>query len=222
MPVPSLVVIGGGGDVGRGIVAAATDRGWAVTIVGRDRARLDSVVEEFATVAAVAGDVSSAAGVERIVAAIDFASVNAVVMSVNAPLEPAPLLGAPLSDVAGHVCRQYEAHLLAASGLIPRLSAGSVYVGIGGGMADVTYPGMGAASIVQAGLRAAYRHLAKESRAHGVAVRELIVHSMVSGRSNRATADPSWIAAEQVGESVCALIADPTGPRDPIVDLRPS
>lgn len=220
MTISSLMIIGGSGDVGRGIVDAAAKRRWAVTVVGRDRARLDAIADDFGDVATLVGDISSSAGVAELAAQVDLATVGAVVVSVNARLVPGSLLATPWAEMAGHVHQQYEAHMSAAFGLIPGMSAGSRFVGIGGGMADVTYPGLGAASIAQAGLRAAYRHLRKEGRAHGVAVHQLVVHSMVAGRSNRSTADSSWLTAEEVGEAVCTMLADECP--DPIVDLRPS
>ena len=127
-----------------------------------------------------------------------------------------------MTQIAAHVWPQYEAHLLAASGLIPVLSPGSSFIGIGGGMADVTYTGMSAASIAQAGLRAAYRHLAKESRARRVAVRQLVLHSMIAGESNADNADPSWITAEQVGRAVCEMVQDDGDSPEAVLDLRPS
>lgn len=79
-----VIVLGASGATGRGIVAAALRRGWAVTAFVRDPAKLG-----VAGAAVVRGDVGDAAAVAKAIAGHD-AVVSA--LGVGRPLKPDPVV----------------------------------------------------------------------------------------------------------------------------------
>jgi hypothetical protein len=92
-------------------------------------------------------------------------------------------------------------------------------IGIGGGTADFILPGLAPMSMAQAALRMLYRGLAKERRG-GAQLCELMVVSMIAGVSNRASAPPEWLTAEEVGRHVCTILAAPDSFAGPVLQLR--
>jgi NAD(P)-dependent dehydrogenase (short-subunit alcohol dehydrogenase family) len=149
-----------------------------------------------------------------------FGGIDAVVVAVNAPNQQQPLLQWSPAALTGLFDANLMTHFIAAKTFIPQLAAGGVFIGIGGGTADFIIPGMTQLSMVQAALRMMYRGIARECRDSKVAIRELIIVSMVNGESKRATADPAWIIDTEVGRHVCAVIADPACFPGPILTLK--
>ena len=205
----SIAVIGATGDVGRGITRAAGERGWNVTAVGRDLARLEPLAPSLGSPALVEGSIATAADAERLADALDIGGLDAVVVATSAGWEPRAALETQWSDAAGFFDAYLQTHMAAGTTFVPRLAEGAVLLGIGGGMADFPAPGMGAVSMAQAAQRMWYRHLAREAGKRGVQVREVIVASMVAGDSNRDQADSAWLSDAQIGASVCDVLADP-------------
>ena len=74
-------------------------------------------------------------------------------------------------------------------------------------------------SMSQAALRMMYRGLAKE-RVEGAKLRELMIVSMVAGRSNREEAPEEWITDREVGLHVCAILDEPERFPGPVLQLR--
>jgi len=146
-------------------------------------------------------------------------SIDAVVVSVNAPVRTAPLAQWSAEDIAALVAANLLTHFVAAQVMLPRLPEGGLFIGIGGGTADVLLPGMAPLSIVQAGLRMLYRSAAREM-AGPAQVRELIINSMVNGPGKRAVARPEWLTDDDVGAHVCAILADPSAFPGPVLQLR--
>ena len=72
---------------------------------------------------------------------------------------------------------------------------------------------------MRAAQRMLYRGLAREQR-EGAAIRELIIVSMVNGQSKRDRAQPDWVTAIEVGQQVCAILADPDLFPGPVLDLK--
>jgi NAD(P)-dependent dehydrogenase (short-subunit alcohol dehydrogenase family) len=221
MEPQTVLVVGATGDVGRGVVAAAAERGWSVTAAARSEAGLAELREQWPELTTVRADVATADGAGSLAQAGGDALWTAVVVAVNSSGKPAPLVGQPYPDVAAYLAGNLAPHLNCISAFLPALPAGAVLLGIGGGMADFVVPGMAAASMTQAAQRMAYRYAAKEAREHGVVVRELLVRSMVAGASNRETAAPEWLTDRQVGDRACEIIADPGEMRDPVIVLDP-
>ena len=103
--------------------------------------------------------------------------------------------------------------------MLPRLPANGMLIGIGGGTADFILPKMAQLSMLQAAQRMMYRGFAKERR-DGAQVRELMLISMINGERKREIAEPDWVMDTEVGEHVCAIIADPTAFAGPILRLE--
>lgn len=223
MAKATLLVVGAGGDVGRGIVSAALASGRNVIAVGRDAAKLEKVAEGHpgAALACVAGDLASEASAERLwlAARVPFGQIDAAVVSVNMPVARRSLAEWSADDLAATIAGNVLTHFIAAKCILPRLPDSGMFIGIGGGTADFIFPRMAPISMSQAALRMLYRGLAKE-RTAGAQLCELMVVSMVAGASNRNTANDEWITDEEVGQHVCAILDAPDRFAQPILHLR--
>lgn len=206
------MIVGAAGDVGRGIVSAALASGRQVVACGRTLASLEELAREHASerLACVAGSLASEEEAARLwrSAQEPFGAIGDAVVSVNAPGQVKPIIEWSAQELSASLSGNLTSHLIAARAFIPNLPADGVFIGIGGGTADFIIPGMAHFSIAQAGLRMLYKGLGKECR-DGPAVRELMVVSMVSGRSNRDAAKPEWITDEEIGKHVCTVLDSP-------------
>ena len=54
-----LLIIGAAGDVGQGIVSAASARGWQVAAAGRSAAKLDALASRLPGITPITGDLGS-------------------------------------------------------------------------------------------------------------------------------------------------------------------
>ncbi|THJ31348.1 NAD(P)H-binding protein [Candidatus Frankia alpina] len=202
----SLIVVGATGNVGRGIVAAARQRGWEVTAVDRDTVGFDALPDEFAGVKTVVGSVADAEQAAELAARLDLASVDAV--AVNIPWTPTPVLATTWEQAENHLGPYLQLHLSAATTFLPVLSAGAVYLGMGGGMADIPARGMGVVSMAQAAQRMLYRHLEREARASEVLVREVMIRAMVHGFGQPGEPGPGMLGSDVIGQRVCDVLVD--------------
>ncbi|WP_261557565.1 NAD(P)H-binding protein [Frankia tisae] len=204
----SLIVVGATGNVGRGIVAAARERGWEVTAVDRDTVGFDALPDEFVGVKTVVGSVADAEQAAELAARLDLASADAVVVAVNIPWTPTPVLSTTWEQAENHLGPYLQLHLSAATTFLPALSAGAVYLGMGGGMADIPARGMGVVSMAQAAQRMLYRHLEREARAGEVLVREVMIRAMVHGFGQPGEPGKGMLGSGVIGERVCDVLAD--------------
>lgn len=218
----TLLVIGAAGDVGQGIVIKARERGWQVVAAGRDPAKLTKPFGSDEGVAIVAGDLSNDAGAADLwdEATATVGAIDAVVVTVNSFARMQPVLDLSGDEIADHYAANVLTHITAASAFLPKLGEGGMFFGIGGGTADFIIPKKVPTSMHHAALRMFYRGLAREYRDLPVDIRELLVTSMVTGASNRDTALPEWLTDAEIGEHVCAIIADPAAFPGPILALR--
>lgn len=218
-----LMVVGAGGDVGRGVVEAALQSGRRVIACGRNPVRLEGLVAGHGTdrLACVAGSIGSEADAADLWdrAREPFGLIGDVVISVNAAGALQPILEWDADDLGEALAGNLLTHFVAAKTFIPRLPDDGMFLGIGGGTADFIFPNMAHFSIAQAGLRMLYRALGKECR-EGPAIRELIIVSMVSGASNRDRARPEWLTDEEVGRHVCAILDAPERYPDTVLKLQ--
>jgi NAD(P)-dependent dehydrogenase (short-subunit alcohol dehydrogenase family) len=214
------LVIGAGGDVGQGIVAAAASRGWTVCAAGRTAARLEAVAARHSGVVPIVGDVGSpdAAMTLMINAKAALGGLDAVIVSVNAPASFRPLFENDEESLIALFRCNIVSHFNAAKAALDVLPAEGVLLGMGGGMADWIPPNGTHQSIVQAGLRNFYRGLAKEYRDR--IVRQMQIVSMVNGASKRDVAQESWLTDCECGEHACAIVARPEEFKGPIVVLK--
>jgi NAD(P)-dependent dehydrogenase (short-subunit alcohol dehydrogenase family) len=219
----TVLVVGAGGDVGRGVVEAALRSGRKVVAAGRNSERLASLAHLAGSdrLAMVQGDLASEAGAlalwEAAVAA--FGGIDAAVVSVNAANAVRPLAEWSADDLADLLAGNVLTHFVAAKCFLPLLPETGMLIGIGGGTADFIFPGMAPVSMAQAAQQMLYRGLAKERRS-GAELRELMIVSMVAGQSNRDTAQPDWVTDLEAGMHVCAMLDAPERFAKPIVHLR--
>lgn len=145
-----------------------------------------------------------------------FGEIDAVVVSINSPRHPRSLRSHTTDELAAVIGSDLLSHYAAARAFVPALVAGGVFLGIGGGSADFVLEGGAQLSVAQAGLRMMYRGLAHEFAAQPIAVRQLIVASVVNGASTRDHADPLWVTAAEIGERVAAIVEAPGDYPEPI------
>ncbi len=220
----TIVVIGATGDVGQGIVAELLQAGHAVTAVGRSPDRLARLTQIHAGIAALStlrGSVETLDNAKSLAAAIGGSPApDAIVVSVNGRQQTSGVFDLQADTLEQMLRSNLSTHLVAAQALIPAVAPGGLYLGIGGGMADLVFPGNAAISMAQAAQRALFRYLAKEGEGRPVMIRELLLYAMIAGERTRATAEPHWLTAEEVGRHVAAIIADPGPFEGPILSLK--
>lgn len=216
----TILVVGAAGDVGQGIVAAARTSGWRVVAVGRSADKL-ARFDDDPGITAIVGDISTEAGAEAIWAGAtsSLGAIDAAIIAVNAPNEIRPLADWRPEDLSALFASNVVSHFIAAKVFVPRLPANGVFLGIGGGTADFIIPNMAPLSVMQAAQRMLYRGLAREQR-QSAAIRELMIVSMVNGQSKRDRAQPDWVTDIEVGQHVCAILADPERFPGPVLNLK--
>lgn len=216
----TLLIIGATGDVGRGIVAAATSRGWRVAAAARSPAKLDELVIEFPDILPLAGDVGSPSAAAALMhrGETQLGGVDGVVVSVNAPARMQPLFDNDEDSLVDLFRSNVVSHFHAAKAALDVMRPVGVLLGIGGGMADWVPKNGTHQSIVQAGLRNFYRGLAKEFPDRSI--RQMQIVSMVNGKSKRAIAQDSWLTDLECGEHACAILDAPAAFEGPVVVLK--
>jgi NAD(P)-dependent dehydrogenase (short-subunit alcohol dehydrogenase family) len=214
-----LLVLGATGDVGRGIVREATRRGWTVVASSRHVSQCTEL--DLPGVTRIPADGTVAADLDRLVQLSDATDLDAVIVATSpttARIAPGAETGTPA--FVGYVADTLWPHHAALSAFLPHLRPGALFLGIGGGMADLVLRGYGHVSAAQAAQRMLYRSTAKEA-ASGV-VRELMIRSMVTGDSNRDRAPAEWLTDAEIGRHVCDLVAEEHDARgDPVWELVP-
>jgi NAD(P)-dependent dehydrogenase (short-subunit alcohol dehydrogenase family) len=148
------------------------------------------------------------------------APFDAIVTAVNLPPAPVALLDCPADQLVDVLQGNLVTHLCAARALLPLLAPGGRYIGIGGGMADFTFPGRGPVSICQAAQRNMFRFLAMEGAERGASVVELMLYSHIVDPADEETASARDIRADEVGDHVLAVIERPEEFAGPILALK--
>ena len=220
--IRNLLVLGGTGTVGRGITRRMAAAGWQVTVVARNRDRLAELTQSVPQIATVVGSVNSDADAAVLADTLrqSAAPFDAIVASFNLPLATTPLLDCSANHLAEVLHGNLVTHLIAARAMLPLLRSDGRYVGIGGGMADFTFPGVGPVSICQAGQRNMFRFLAMEAAERGLSVVELMLFSHIVDPMEEESASPRDIRADEVGEHVRAVLERPEEFTGPILSLK--
>lgn len=204
----SLVVIGGTGNVGRGIVASGLGRGWDVTVVDRDTVGFESLAQELDGARTVVGSVADAHSAAELAGRLELGKADGVVLAVNLPWTPTPVLSTTWEQAEAHLNPYLQLHHSAATAFLPAMSPGAVLLGMGGGMADIPARGMGVVSMAQAAQRMLYRHLEREARSSGVLVREVMIKAMVHGYGQPGEPQAGMLGADVIGKRVCDVLTD--------------
>ena len=196
--------------------------GWHVTVVARNRDRLVELTNTVPKIATVAGSVNSDADAAVLADTLtqSAAPFDAIVASFNLPLATTALLDCSADHLAEVLHGNLVTHLIAARAMLPLLRPNGRYVGIGGGMADFTFPGVGPVSICQAGQRNMFRFLAMEAAERGLSVVELMLFSHIVDPMEEESASPRDIRADEVGEHVRAVLERPEEFTGPILSLK--
>lgn len=217
-----VLVIGATGDVGYGIITVGTENGWQLIAVGRSEEKLEQLKAEFPDVQVIAGDLSSQASADRIWSKAEqcFGGIDAVIVSVSAPLHEMPVLEYSPDGVMELFKANLMTHFIAAKTFIPKLTQEAIFIGLGGGMADFLLPNVAPVSMAQSAQRIMYRAIANEAAESAPMIKEMMVYSMVNGRSRRDIAKPSWITDVDIGRHLYAIIENPSAFPDTILTLK--
>jgi NAD(P)-dependent dehydrogenase (short-subunit alcohol dehydrogenase family) len=218
----TAVIIGATGTVGRGITRAFRARGWDIVAVGRNADTLADFQREAPgtrVICGTVGDDESAIATAAKVSAVA-PVINAVITTINMPQTTARLLDTSAENLVEILVGNVISHHCAAKAFLPLLTGGGRYIGIGGGMADVTFAGMGAVSICQAAQRNLFRFLAQETEGEARSVYELMLFSHIVDPVNEQVANPRDIRADEVGAHVLAILESPEVFVGPILTLK--
>ncbi|GAA3513496.1 hypothetical protein GCM10022234_05300 [Aeromicrobium panaciterrae] len=213
-----VAVIGATGDVGRGVVREAVSRGWEVVAVSRDASRARDLASLGVRI--VTADLTDESAATALATELDAAHLDAVVVATNVPSSRTFVLNHQSRDLVDSVARTLLSHHVTMRAFLPLMDAGSVFLGVGGGMADFVVKGYAHASVAQAAQRMLYRTVAAEWLTHPV-VLELLVQSMVAGDSNRESAPATWLTDAQIGARICDILDDPGSHEGPILTMAP-
>src|SRR4051812_23692659 len=159
-----VLVIGASGDVGQGVASQLLQAGYRVIAAGRSADKLQALSQRLAAATAletVVGSVADETSAQALRAAVQQRAerLDAVIVSVNAPWQQAPLEAVSSRQLIDVLNTNLVSHLMAAQAFVPALPAGATYLAIGGGMADFVVPGFGPVSMCQAAQRAMFRML---------------------------------------------------------------
>jgi NAD(P)-dependent dehydrogenase (short-subunit alcohol dehydrogenase family) len=219
----TIVVVGASGMVGEGIALVLAAQGHHVTGVGRSLERLSRIGEQGVggkRIAILQGDVATDADASRLAADLQRASPDVIITSINGFRAASPVFDLQAGNLERTLRENLSAHLTAARHLIPTLKPAGLYLGIGGGMADLVFPRCAAVSMAQAAQRAMFSYLSKEVDASKAYVRELLLYSMITPGSEILAAEPHRITAEEVGRHVAAILERPAEFAGPILSLK--
>jgi NAD(P)-dependent dehydrogenase (short-subunit alcohol dehydrogenase family) len=217
-----LLIVGATGDVGRGITEISVQKGWKVVAAARNQSKLDEIKSQHQGLATVAGDLSSEAQAEQLWtnAAGIYNGIDAVIISVNAPIANQLILDASSEELLSLFQHNVISHFNAAKAFLPKLPKDGLFIGIGGGMADFIMPKMAQHSMAQSALRQMYRGIVKEAGEDAPIIKELMILSMVNGVSCRERAKPSWVTDLDIGNHVCAILDNPSAFSKTILTLQ--
>ena len=217
-----LYVIGSTGTVGSGIARAANAAGWSVLAMGRNVGRLSALKSHIPGIQTLAGSVAEEESAVHLANEASSALPNpdAVIVAVNLPVRPERLTDMSSDRLIEVFSGNVVSHHNAIRAFLPLLRSDGLFLGIGGGMADLIFDGMGAVSMGQGALRNAYKFYSRENGADGPAIRELMIYSMVVAQEDDATADPRQIRADEIGRHVMAMLDSPQAFGGPIHSLK--
>lgn len=218
----TAVIVGATGTVGRGIVRVLSAAGWQVVAVARDATKLAALARATLGITTVAGSVDGDAAAGDLAAQVRAAAprVDAVVTAINIPLFTTRLLDCPAEKLIEILQGNLITHHCAARAFIPLLAPGGRYIGIGGGMADFTFAGVGPVSLCQAAQRNMFRFFAMETQEQDRSVAELMLFSHIVDPADDDNANPREIRADEVGDHVRAVLDRPEDFPGPILALK--
>lgn len=224
---PAILVLGAGGDIGRGVVQALLDAGRPVLAVDADADALALLRQQHprspltTLVAAIACDADAARLAASVRAHADGA-ISGVVASIAGRHDCARLLDQPADALRQTLDQDLMPQLFAARHLLPLLpgDASAGYVLIGGPGGDYPWAGYGHCSIAAAALRMMVRVLHDEAAGEGVRVQLLALDAPVRTDANATQAGSAWPKAIAIGRRALALLDAGRSPVMPVVGFR--
>ncbi len=212
------LVIGASGDVGRGIATALAGAGWKTAAMGRSAPRLQHPGVSVTVEGDVATPGSAAQAARNVVAALG--APDLVVVTVNGANTAQRMADLDGAAFARTFSENVVPHIEAARAFLPVMAPGGTYIAIGGGMADLVFPGTAAISAAQAAQRMVFRHLAADPPRADVRILELMLYAMIAGERTGPQTGPQWIESAEVGRHLLAVLADPEAFAGPILRLK--
>lgn len=210
---PALVVLGATGGIGRGVVEAALQAGWAVIAVARGCSGLKALEARHPNAdltlvrASVATD-REGAKFAKTLRKLDRPIAGAIVALCGGG-DPGRVLDAPADVLRRRLDEDLLPHLVAARHLVPLLAGtegGGRYVVIGGPGSESSWAGYGHRSVGAAALRMLVQVLRDEAQPQGVRVQLLSIDTPARTDANAAHACPQWPSALDIGRHAVALI----------------
>jgi NAD(P)-dependent dehydrogenase (short-subunit alcohol dehydrogenase family) len=214
--VKTILVAGAAGGIGASVVAALlSDADTHVVATSRSAERLDALRESLdpevrQRVTPLAGDAGDFAGAARLaeqVATLGGADAAVAILG-RGWWTSGPLLELEPAAWKSVLDEMLTSHFAFARAVVPLLAtrADSLYLSIGGGAAFGPVPDAGLMSIAAAGQLMLTRVLAQEAGMKAPRVLELVINGPVNTPETRASADPAWITADDVGRVVAQLV----------------
>lgn len=224
---PAILVLGAGGDIGRGVVQALLEAGRPVLAVDADGASLEALRRQHprAPLATVVAAIASDADAGRLASSVRAqanAGIAGVVASIAGRHDCARLLDQPADALRRTLDEDLMPQLFAARHLLPllRADASAGYVLIGGPGGDYPWAGYGHCSIAAAALRMMVRVLHDEAAGDGVRVQLLALDAPVRTAANATRAGSAWPKAIAIGRRALALLDAGRAPTSPVVGFR--
>jgi NAD(P)-dependent dehydrogenase (short-subunit alcohol dehydrogenase family) len=219
-----VLVLGAGGDIGRGVVQAALEASAPVLAVDADAGALEMLRQQhpsapLATLVATIASDADAARLAADVRARTRAGVSGVVVAIAGRHDCARLLDQPADALRRTLDEDLMPQLFAARHVLPLLAGNTSrgYVVIGGPGGDYPWAGYGHCSIAAAALRMMARVLHDEAAGQGVRVQLLALDAPVQVDANAARAGNAWPKAIAVGRRALAMLEDGQMPGPPVV-----
>jgi NAD(P)-dependent dehydrogenase (short-subunit alcohol dehydrogenase family) len=215
--VPNVLVAGGAGGVGEGIVRALLASTEATVIVtSRDPDRLARVTSRFdggadaRRLIGIVGNAGEPDGASAIAARVreELGGIDIAIPSLGGWWRGGPLIEIEKATWDTVRTEMLDTHVVFARTFVPELlrRAGGWYLAIGGGAALQPIRDASIVSIAAAAQLMLTRSLALELADRDVRINELVVNGPVRTRDSDASASPSWITADEVGEVVAELV----------------
>ena len=156
----TVAVFGGSSGIGLAVARAARAAGARVVAVGRDRERLAAAARAVGGLATAVADVAR----EDEVAAVlrDLGALDHVVVTAGAIVGPSPLPALDFARAQAAIATKLFGSLLVAKHAAPRLRAGGSIGFTSGMMGRKVAPNAVVKTVINAGLEAAVRQLARE------------------------------------------------------------
>lgn len=206
------LVAGGTGGVGTGIVRALLDRGDTVVVPSRSTDSLDDLRQRLADpgdrLVGVVGDLGTP--VEAATVAAQAGELDHAVVSVGGWWSGPPARELEPDELDRVLGFGLHAHLAAARALLPVLDGvdGATYVMINGSGALAPVDGSSAVVVSAAAQLMLARALDLEQPDDGAVVRAALIMTPVVTHT-RPDGPSSWLRADEVGDRIVALQADP-------------